>query len=198
MKEQWNQRYSSNDFIYGILPNAFFKSNIDNQNPGKILLPAEGEGRNAVYAASSGWNVTAIDFSEKGKEKAMLLARLKGIEIKYHLANIHEYNFTGQEYDMIALIFCHMKAGQRISFHKKMVQLLKPGGTLILQAFNKEQILRNTGGPKDESMLYTIEEIRSDFIDLNILSLENAQLILNEGELHKGFAELINFVGIKE
>jgi hypothetical protein len=76
----WNERYGADEYVYGKEPNGFLKEFIDNHPPGKILLPAEGEGRNAVYAASKGWEVTAFDFSEEGKKKALKLALKKPIK----------------------------------------------------------------------------------------------------------------------
>ena len=75
IKEQWDNRYSADDYIYGIEPNSYFKSIIDSLKPGSLLLPGEGEGRNAVYAASKGWKVTAYDISTEGRKKAMALAK---------------------------------------------------------------------------------------------------------------------------
>lgn len=77
MKDFWNERYKESDYIYGTLPNEFFAASLASLNPGKIILPCEGEGRNAVYAASLGWTVLAFDFSESAKEKALKLLKRK-------------------------------------------------------------------------------------------------------------------------
>ena len=78
MKEMWNQRYAEHELVYGEAPNTFLKAFIDREEPGSILLPAEGEGRNAVYAASMGWEVFAMDFSTVAQEKALRRARQRG------------------------------------------------------------------------------------------------------------------------
>jgi len=83
MKEMWNQRYAAKDFSYGTEPNRFFKDWIDKYPAGEILFPAEGEGRNAIYAAKKGWEVTAFDFSGEGKRKAVQLAEIEKVKIDY-------------------------------------------------------------------------------------------------------------------
>lgn len=103
----WNKRYSENESVYGIEPNLFFKSFIDRHKPGSILLPAEGEGRNAVYAASKGWVVDAFDFSETAKEKALERAAIKKLKITYITATIEDFKVS-KLYDAIGLIYVHL------------------------------------------------------------------------------------------
>ena len=85
MKQFWNDRYSEEEFIYGVEPNEFLKLELDKIPTGSILLPAEGEGRNAVYAASKGWNVTAFHYSEAAKVKTTLLAEKMNVKLDYEL-----------------------------------------------------------------------------------------------------------------
>lgn len=106
MKEFWNTRYAAPEFAYGVEPNLFFKTQIDALPVGKILLPSEGEGRNAVYAASLGWNVTAFDYSEEGQQKALELAEKHGVTIYYTIADASEFQ-TDEKFDVVALIFSH-------------------------------------------------------------------------------------------
>jgi hypothetical protein len=88
MQQFWDQRYQESEWVYGEAPNAFFKAFIDQQPPGTLLLPAEGEGRNAIYAASKGWTVEAFDFSPVAREKALAGAAAKGVKIRYDLQDI--------------------------------------------------------------------------------------------------------------
>lgn len=77
MSQFWNERYSQAEYVYGETPNVFFAAQLDKLSAGTIILPCEGEGRNAVYAASQGWEVKAFDASEAGQKKALLLAEKK-------------------------------------------------------------------------------------------------------------------------
>lgn len=125
--EKWNINYSSEDFVYGKLPNVFFQDNIDVLPAQTILLGAEGEGRNAVYAATKGWDVTAFDISKEGKRKALILAEEKKTQIDYRVGELPTLNFPTEKFDVIALIYAHFPAEIRSEYHKILVSLLKKG-----------------------------------------------------------------------
>jgi hypothetical protein len=194
MKEFWNARYEVNNTVYGWEPNRFFKQFIDNQKPGSILLPAEGEGRNAIYAASKGWQVDAFDFSEIARAKALRLATLKGLHINYNTMSIEDFK-ADKLYDAIGLIFVHLPGELRRLFHLQVNKSLKPGGYMILEAFAKEQLQFESGGPRDVAMLYDAPSICNDFQFLHLLSCGQKEVILEEGEFHKGKAAVLQMIG---
>lgn len=196
-KQLWDERYSSDDFIYGIEPNEFFKQQIELMKPGKLLLAGEGEGRNAVYAASKGWSVDAIDFSIAAKKKALKLAESKSVKINYHLSDLTEFQYPENYYDAAGLFFVHLPHYERDLVHQKISGSLKSGGILILEAFNKLQIKNNSGGPKDINLLYEEKDLLESFRQLEILLIESLSVELNEGKYHKGNADVIRFVGKK-
>jgi 2-polyprenyl-3-methyl-5-hydroxy-6-metoxy-1,4-benzoquinol methylase len=119
MKEFWNARYNTESYAYGKNPNQYFKDQIDLLPPGKILLAAEGEGRNAVYAASLGWEVFAYDFSENAYQKAMALAQEKQVKINYQIASLSDLTFADAFFDAIGLIYVHFPDSIRTSNHQK-------------------------------------------------------------------------------
>jgi len=167
MKETWNEKYNTGDYIFGKEPNEFFKEKIENIAPGKVLFIAEGEGRNSVYAAKLGWKVDAIDFSSIGKEKALVLASENKVKINYTLGDAINYNYTANYYDLIVIINFHTDENIRKSFHTKMIDSLKVGGKIILQVFEKEQIKMDSGGPPNLDLLYSLEDIIESFIDFD-------------------------------
>lgn len=193
----WNKRYAEPEYAYGKEPNEYFKEVLDGLKPGKILLPGEGEGRNAVYAATKGWEVTAIDLSTEGKNKADKLAKESNVKIKYIVSSFEEYSFIENEYDAIALIFIHLNPTDREKIHRTLIKSLKSEGTLIIEAFSKPQINNASGGPKNVDDLYSIEDIRQDFSKLKIESLSEHQVQLSEGPYHKGTADVIRLKAIK-
>ena len=140
MQEFWNERYSQEEMIYGSEPNEFYKEQLAKLKPGKLLLPAEGEGRNAVYAAAHGWKVEAFDYSEAGQAKAKQLAQKQGIKLKYEVADASTFEAKPNSFDAVALIYAHFPVALRYTLHRKVVQWLKPGGTLILEAFHPTQL----------------------------------------------------------
>ena len=191
----WNERYSMKEYVYGEKPNVFFAEQMDKLKSGTIVLPCEGEGRNAVYAAAQGWVVNAFDTSEAGIAKAMQLANKNGVTIEYALADAAIVEFPENSVDVVAFIFAHFPPPIRQLIHQKVVRWLKPGGKIILEAFNPAQLQNSSGGPKEVSMLYTEEILRQDFKELNIELLETLQTTLQEGIYHQGKADIIRFVG---
>jgi cyclopropane fatty-acyl-phospholipid synthase-like methyltransferase len=197
MRDFWNDRYRSKVFAYGTMPNEFFASELKKLTPGKILLPAEGEGRNAIFAAQMGWDVVAFDFSESARDKALQLAQKNGVSVDYRIASYDDFVGDKLSFDCLALIYAHMPEGKRPNYHKKLISLLKPGGNIILEAYSKNQINNNTGGPKDLSFLFSKTDLENDFSDLRYLHVTEKQTILNEGEFHSGLSDVIQVLGVK-
>jgi len=202
MKEFWDARYKAENYAYGKNPNQYFKTQIDLLPPGKILLPAEGEGRNAVYAASLGWDVFAYDFSEYAYRKAMALAKEKQVEINYQIASLDELSFTASVFDVIGLIYVHFPDSIRASNHRKLSSLLKKGGTIILEAFstnhpNYQKINPAVGGPKLTSQLYSEEKLKNDFEELEFNELKEEKITLAEGAFHNGDTTVMRMNAVK-
>lgn len=195
-QEFWNTKYEGQEFHYGEAPNRFLELMLESRPPGRLLFPAEGEGRNAVYAARLGWEVHAFDISEKGRAKALALAKEKGVEINYNLNDALAFQ-SNLKFDAIALIYAHFPSEIRAAVHHKMAALLKPVGELWLEAFAPGQLSFNSGGPKDESMLYSPELLAADFSDLQIRQNKVMRYKLAEGPGHEGMAEVIRLRGVK-
>jgi len=192
----WNERFGKEEFIYGTKPNQFFKEQLQNLETGTLLLPAEGEGRNAVYAATQGWKVSAFDISEQGREKAMLLAKQHKVNINYEITGVLDYT-TYKQFDVIAFCYTHFPIDIRKTAHKQMLQLLKKGGTIIFEAFAKAQLNNDSGGPKNEAMLFSIDEVKQEFTGLDFKILEEKTIELSEGNYHKGKSQVLRFIGVK-
>ncbi|EDM45004.1 hypothetical protein SCB49_02749 [unidentified eubacterium SCB49] len=193
----WNEMYRTDVFRYGTEPNIFFKEQLDTLASGNVLLPAEGEGRNAVYAAVKGWKVTAFDISEKGRQKALRLSKEKEVSIDYQLSGVLEFE-THEKFDVIGLSYAHFPAEIRKEANQRLLQFLKPGGIVIFEAFAKAQLGKASGGPKNEAMLFSIKEIKEEFSPLEFTLLREETIELSEGSHHKGEAEIIRFIAIKK
>lgn len=197
MSQFWNERYASDEYAYGTNPNEFLMDQLQHLKPGRILFPAEGEGRNAVYAAALGWDTHAFDSSSEAAKKAIRLSASRNVSVCYIISDIDELQYTENEFDCIALIFIHLHPEKRNAFHLKMLSLLKPGGTLILEGFSKKQIDKDSGGPKDINMLYSKEELHADFSSSSALRISEVDAELNEGSYHKGIASLLRVFAVK-
>lgn len=197
MNDFWNERYGSTEYAYGEQVNELVKNELGKLEPGKILFPAEGEGRNAVYAAIHNWEVTAFDPSIEGQKKAFLLADKHEVHINYLIDGYETVEFPEGSFDCLVLVFAHMPPQKRRSYHQKLVKFLKPGGTLILEGFSKDQLGKRSGGPPDIDMLFSKEELEGDFSGLRDLQISETDTVLNEGPFHQGIASVIRILGKK-
>jgi hypothetical protein len=202
MREFWNERYSSEQYAYGVLPNEYLKIQIDQLKPGSILFPAEGEGRNAVYAASLGWQTVAFDLSNEGRKKASKLAEMHQVYINYHVGELPELNLGLQQFDAIALIYAHFPPEIKSFYHSLLIQYLRPGGLIIFEAFAKKHLQYNArheevGGPGNLGMLFSEEELKADFNQFEFLEFYEGELKLQEGLYHNGIGYVIRFVARK-
>lgn len=190
----WDERYAQNEYVYGKQPNEFFRQQLQALRPGKILLPAEGEGRNAVFAALQDWSVVAFDSSVEGKKKALALAQEMGTSMDYQISSFENFD-TEEQFDAIGLIYAHNL--NREENHKRLSKSLKKGGVIILEGFSKEQLNYNSGGPKNIEMLFSVDELKSDFESFSSLNIWTEEIELSEGNYHSGKASVVRMVGIK-
>ncbi len=202
-KDRWNDRYSKEAYAYGEQPNEFLKAQLEKLPVGKILFAAEGEGRNAVYAAKQGWDVAAFDISIEGKNKALRLAEKEKVTINYQVGELEKLHFVIEEFDTVALIYAHFPAGIKSGYHVQLGSYLRKGGTIIFEAFSKNHLACNAknpavGGPKEIDVLFSIVEITADFANFDVEVLEEKEIELNEGVFHNGLGSVIRFVGRKK
>jgi 2-polyprenyl-3-methyl-5-hydroxy-6-metoxy-1,4-benzoquinol methylase len=200
--DRWNERYSKEEFAYGEQPNHYLKEQLGKLQAGAILFPAEGEGRNAVFAAKLGWTVSAFDISIEGKKKALRLAEMNNVTINYQVGELQTLTYNPEQFDVIALIFAHFPTAIRSAVHAMLDTHLRKGGVIIFEAFSKKQLVYNSknkkaGGPKEFDLLFSMDEIRSDFKHYEIQELAEKEIELHEGQFHNGTSSVIQFVGRK-
>lgn len=202
MKDFWNERYAEPEYAYGEVPNHFLSTILPKIKPGDILFPAEGEGRNAVFAASLGWNVEAFDLSESGKQKALRLADRFGVSIDYHVGEFREINLHEKTFDGLGLFFAHFPAQHKPEYHQVLSNHVRSGGFLVFEAFSKNHLYYReknpkAGGPANIDMLFSTEELRSFFPDFNFELLEEKVVELKEGSYHVGESSVVRAFGTK-
>lgn len=197
MKNGWDARYSTEEYVYGTEPNHFFAECLKALEPGKLLLPGEGEGRNATWAAQMGWRVDAFDQSIAGHEKAMRLAKERGVKFSYQILGVEQFVAKHDAYDVTALIFLHLPQPLRSKFHRAVAESIKLGGHIIIDAFSQKQIDFNSGGPRDLNLLYSKESILGDFPDFDFDVCREEEVNLHEGNFHTGRASVLRFFGQK-
>ncbi|KIO75350.1 methyltransferase [Pedobacter lusitanus] len=201
-RNSWDDRYKEQEYVYGKGPNLFFAEWLQKFEPGSILMPADGEGRNGVFAARNDWKVTSLDLSTEGRTKALQLAKENQVTLDYMVGDLEELHFEKESFDAIGLIYAHFAAEKKSLFHQELDNYLKPGGVIIFEAFSKKHLELNkldpkVGGPKDIDMLFSKEEIAADFENYEILLLEEEEVLLDEGKYHIGKSSVIRFAGRK-
>ncbi len=200
--KKWNERYSQQAYAFGETPNVYFKSQLEKLPTGKALFAAEGEGRNAVFAATLGWQVSAFDISIEGQKKARQLAQSKNVAIDYQVGDLADLSFEPESFDMLALIYAHFPADRKSHLHQQLSQLIRPKGFVIFEAFSKKHLPYREkneaiGGPRNLDSLFSIDEIRNDFNNYDIIELNETEAELNEGLYHNGLGHVVRFVGQK-
>lgn len=193
----WDERYSEPGFAYGTEPNEFLVSVVDGIPKGKILSLAEGEGRNAVYLASLGYEVAGVDGSEIGLRKAGELAAERGVAITTIHADLSEFEIEPEQWDGIIACYCHLPSAIRIPLHRAAVRGLKPGGVFVLEAFSKEQLGYGTGGPQSLDMLISLDELKQELAGLEFVHAVQIERTVQEGSRHTGLASVVQVMGIK-
>jgi len=201
--DKWNDRYSKEEFAFGEKPNVYLKEQLEKLPVGTILFPAEGEGRNAVFAASLGWKVSAFDISVEGRKKALRLAEANKVTIDYQVGELQTLHYDTEQFDAIALIYAHFPADIKSLYHQTLDRYLRKNGVIIFEAFSKNHLDHvsnnpNVGGPRDLPSLFSIDEIKADFANYEIIELEEKEIELSEGLFHNGTGSIIRFVGRKK
>ena len=197
--EFWDQRYSESGFAFGETPNAWLKAQRARFKVGqRALVPGDGEGRNGVWLAELGLNVTTVDASRIGVHKANLLAAERGVTIDAVVADLTTWNWPTNEFDVIAAIYLHFPSDLRAEMHFRMLQALKPGGVLILEGYSLRQLVYraggSVGGPSDADMLFEPEDIAEDFDAAEIEYLDEDRVTLTEGTRHRGASSVVRLI----
>lgn len=193
----WDQNYSaSTGFKYGEQPNAFLVAQATRFAPhSRILLPGDGEGRNSVWLAERGHQAFSVDGSAVGLARAQALADRRGVTLHTTHADLAAWSPEPASFDAVVSTYLHLPPALRPAVHRKLVQALRPGGWLVLEAFHPDQIPLASGGPKDVAMLYTLPMLRADFEGLSEVLAEETATVLDEGPGHQGPARVTRWVG---
>lgn len=193
----WDERYGSEDFMYGTMPNDFLAQVCPRLEPGLTLCIAEGEGRNAVYLAGQGHEVTAMDASAVGMAKAQQLGQQRGVQLRTVVADLAHFDVGQESWDNIVSIFGHMPSKLRKPLNARLVKALKPGGHLIIESYSPAQIPRTTGGPKDPDMMPGIEDLKKELAGLKFEVAHEIVRDVHEGRGHTGEAVVVQVLAIK-
>jgi hypothetical protein len=193
----WNERYSSDEYVFGKEPNTFLAEHV-HLLEGPVLSIAEGEGRNAVFMAEQGLVVLGVDQSDVGLGKALVLAAEKQVAVQTEVVDLANYVPPPNRFRSVVSIFAHLKPTIRERLYPLIESCLLPDGIFLMEAYSKAQMDKDTGGPKDLGMLMSCEEIEREFPNLNVIMLREVERNVVEGSGHTGMASVVQFIGRKE
>jgi SAM-dependent methyltransferase len=194
--ETWNARFAREGFLFGEQPNAFLSTQAHWLRPGdSVLCVADGEGRNSVWLAEQGFQVTAFDFAPNAVAKAKGLAQRCNAGVTHELGDIYTWPWAAKQYDALVAVFIQfLPPGSRESVFAGMKSAVKPGGMFLLEGYRPEQIDYGTGGPPRREHMYTRAWLEGMFSDWEILLLEDYDAEIQEGQAHNGMSALIDLV----
>lgn len=192
-KDFWDERFGSEPGLYGQLPSSYLAKVLSERPIGKALFIAEGQGRNAIYAAKLGWDVVATDSSLVARNQALEWAQHEQVKIEYMQSDSNALDFPPHAFDLIALIYAHQPTSERKQLYSKFQNWLKPGGCVVLEGFTKAQLGRKSGGPQNPDWLYEPDDM-SEFAGLAQQELKVEEVNLEEGSGHVGLAAVVRGV----
>jgi len=176
-REDWDKRYAAVENLWATRPNRFLVAEAAELPPGRALDLACGEGQNAIWLASLGWEVTGVDYSEVAIAKADARAERDGVTVEFTSADLVEYEPEHAAYDLVLVLYLHIPSAQRGAVHAKASAALAPGGTFLLVGHDRANLTDGVGGPSDPDLLYTADEIATELPGLEI---EKATTVLRD------------------
>ena len=193
----WDQRYNTAEYVYGTDPNDFLANVIAEIPKGRTLCIAEGEGRNAVFLAEHGHDVVAVDSSAVGLHKASQLAAERGVQITTVVADLAEFEIEPDSWDACVSIFAHVPPAIRRPLHRRIVEGLRSGGILVLEAYRPEQIELGTGGPPVPDLTMTLNALRDELDGLIFRYASELERDVVEGRYHSGKGAVVQVIAVK-
>lgn len=174
--EAWDRRYADRELIWTAEPNRFLVQETAKLEPGRALDLACGEGRNSVWLAAQGWEVTGVDFSGVALEKARGLAQARGASAQWVTADLLSYAPDRRAFELVLVFYLQVPAAERQIVVRAAAEAVAPGGVLLLVAHDSRNLDQGYGGPQDPQVLYTAADVVAD-IDGCGLEIERAELV---------------------
>lgn len=193
----WDERYAAEEYVYGTEPNDFLKDHFHHLPKGKILCLADGEGRNSVFLAENGYEVTSVDSSAMGIKKAQELAKQRGVNIETHVEDLTHFDLGTEQWDGIVSIFCHLPPALRQHVHSQIPHALKPNGVFLLESYRPEQLDYKTGGPQVAEMTISLDNLTNEIDGLTCVIRQEVERDVTEGVFHTGLAAVTQFIAKK-
>ena len=182
-REMWDERHASRDPIESHEPDPSLAALAGALRPGRALDLAAGDGRNAIWLAANGWDVTAVDFSAVALERARAAAEAAGVAVTWVNADLLEWRPEARAFDLVALMFLHLPPGERRAVYAAAADAVAPGGRLLVVGHDLSNLTDGAGGPQDPAVLFTPAGITADLGDLVVERAEVVRRHVGEGRV---------------
>ena len=183
--QEWDQRYAGTELVWTAEPNRFAVAELQDLAPGRALDVAAGEGRNAVWLASRGWQVTAVDFSAAGLDKGRRLAEARGTAIDWVRADVRDYQPEAASFQLVLVAYLQLREAELDGVLHRAVTALAPGGVLLVVGHDVINLTEGTGGPPDPAVLYTPESITRSLGGLTVVRAERVRRPVATADGHR-------------
>lgn len=194
----WHKKFDQESYFYGTQPNDFLRLHAHHiPTGGRVLSIGEGEGRNAVYLAEQGYEVTALDAAQSGLDKVKKLADQRGVQVKTQLVDLEDYVFEPAQWEGIVSIFCHLPALLRQHVHAQIGQSLNTNGVFLLEAYRPKQLEFKTGAPSHAALLYEAAILQEELSGLHFELLQEIERSIYEGDGHQGMSAVVQVLARK-
>jgi SAM-dependent methyltransferase len=182
----WDRRYAGSELLWTAEPNRFLAAEVAELQAGRALDLGCGEGRNAVWLAERGWEVTGLDFSEVGLAKARRLADEHGVSVDWVLADVREYVPASDGFDLVVVLYLHLPAAERRKVLARAASAVAQDGVLVVVGHESSNLAEGYGGPQDPAILFTPEEVAGELPGLEIERAERVRrpVASSAGEVH--------------
>ncbi|WP_258239613.1 SAM-dependent methyltransferase [Pseudidiomarina homiensis] len=201
MSNNWDERYNTEEYIYGTAPNDFLQEHATDllapHEQAHVLCVADGEGRNSVYLTELGAHVCAMDISSVALKKAVKLAEQRGVSIQTEVVDLTQAELPKAHYDGIVAIFCHLPGSGRAHLYEQIAASLKPGGFFLLEGYTTAQLGRGTGGPDNADLMISKVELERAFKGYTIQVSQEIERDIHEGDRHNGRGAVCQFIARK-
>lgn len=189
--EDWNRRYAAADLVWSAEPNRFVAAALDGLPPGRALDLASGEGRNALWLAGKGWQVTAIDYAQVAVDKGRERARREGLEVDWTVGDVLAYRPPAEGFDLVLIAYLQLPPDQMAQVWALASRAVAPGGTLFAIGHDRTNLTQGTGGPQDPDLLWTPEELTRALV-ADGLTVDRAERVRREVATDEGVRQAVD------
>jgi len=178
----WDERHAARQPIESFEPDPTLVDEIGSLRPGRALDLGAGDGRNAIWLAIQGWQVTAVDFSQVALDRGRALATASGVRVEWQLADLLEWSPGASRFDLVTLFFIHLPSDERRDVYARAAAAVAPGGTLLIVGHDRTNLVDGVGGPQDPTVLFTPGEVAADLAGFRVDRADVARRRVLDGD----------------